>query len=169
MFASAAALGFAGPALAKPGHGFGGNGHGHAYGVNNDGRFGAHGDYADDDDGLEQGGIGRQAFGYGVGGCPPGLAKKSPACIPPGLARQQQQALAQRALGYGVPYGGYTVPYGAYANPYGAYGSPYGAYGMPQAAYGAYEPYGYAAPYGYPYQADPRTVLLQQVIGGLVR
>ena len=27
-----------------------------------------------------------------AGGCPPGLAKKSPACVPPGLAKKQGQA-----------------------------------------------------------------------------
>lgn len=26
-----------------------------------------------------------------AGGCPPGLAKKSPACVPPGLAKKQHQ------------------------------------------------------------------------------
>ena len=162
LFASAAALGFTGPALAKPGHG---NGHAYAYGVGNGHGFG-------DADEVGEDGAGRQAFGYGVGGCPPGLAKKTPACIPPGLARQQQQqqqqqqqVLAQRALGYGVPYGAYANPYGAYGSPYGGYG----AYGVPQIPYGAYAPYGYAAPYGYPYQVDPKTVLLQQVLGGLVR
>lgn len=169
MLTSAAALGFAGPALAKPGHGFGhGDEHGYSYRGDDDGQhFGDRGRDADDvdeDEDLDEG-IRQQAFGYGVGGCPPGLAKKSPACIPPGLARRQQQVLGQSALGYGVPYGA-PVPYGAYGNPYGygAYGNPYGAAPVP---YGAY---GYGAPYsGYPYQVDPRTVLLQQVIGALAR
>jgi len=59
MLAGAAALAFAGPALAKPG-----NGHGnpHAYGFNG-------------------------PVGYGVGGCPPGLAKKHNGCLPPGHAK----------------------------------------------------------------------------------
>ena len=61
--AGAAALAFAGPALAKPGHGNGkGNGNPHAYGVNG-------------------------PIGYGVGGCPPGLAKKHNGCVPPGHAK----------------------------------------------------------------------------------
>ena len=51
MFAGAAALAFAGPAFAKPGHGNGhGQGNPHAYGMNG-------------------------PIGYGAGGCPPGLAK----------------------------------------------------------------------------------------------
>ena len=48
LFAGTAALSLAGPALAKPAHG---NGHGHGHG--------------------------QGAQGYGVGGCPPGLAKKA--------------------------------------------------------------------------------------------
>ncbi|UWQ08254.1 hypothetical protein [Aliiroseovarius crassostreae] len=28
-----------------------------------------------------------KAKGYGAGGCPPGLAKKNPPCVPPGLAK----------------------------------------------------------------------------------
>ncbi|MDA5093260.1 hypothetical protein O2N63_04090 [Aliiroseovarius sp. KMU-50] len=28
-----------------------------------------------------------KAKGYGAGGCPPGLAKKTPSCVPPGLAK----------------------------------------------------------------------------------
>src|SRR6476469_1068990 len=97
MLAGAAALSFAGPAFAKPGQGHGqGNGRGHAYGY-------GYGNEADDDDQDE--GFGGQRFGYGAGGCPPGLAKKTPACIPPGLARQQQQQAiaAQNAYGYRSP------------------------------------------------------------------
>ena len=174
MLAGAAALGFTGPALAKPGHGFGANGHGHAYGADDEERFGARDRDADDldeQDGLDEDGVARQAFGYGVGGCPPGLAKKTPACVPPGLARQlqQQQVLGQRALGYGVPYGGYANPYGAYGYSYGGAPVPYGAY-SPYAAPVPYGGYGYGAPYsGHPYQVDPRTMLLQQVIGALSR
>lgn len=31
-----------------------------------------------------------KANGYGVGGCPPGLAKKNPPCVPPGLAKPKE-------------------------------------------------------------------------------
>ena len=58
LLAGAAALGFAGPALAKPGHGPG-HGHGH-----------------------------QNSYGYGIGGCPPGLAKKHNGCLPPGQAKK---------------------------------------------------------------------------------
>ena len=46
------------------------------------------------------------AQGYGKGGCPPGLAKKSPECIPPGQARKQLKVGQRLPKGYN----GYT-PY----------------------------------------------------------
>ena len=44
------------------------------------------------------------AKGYGQGGCPPGLARKSPACVPPGQAKKQLR------IGERLPkgYAGYT-------------------------------------------------------------
>lgn len=147
MLAGVVALGFAGPALAKPGHGHG-NGHANSYGAEDEGddeRVGQ-GGYGDDEADDQDEGLGQ---GYGVGGCPPGLAKKNPPCIPPGLAR------GQAVVGQGVPYGYSAAPYGYSATPYGPYsGTPY------------------AAPYygnAYPYQMDPRALLVQQVIGALRR
>jgi len=175
ILAGAAALGFAGPALAKPGHG---NGHamGYAYGYAGNGHADEHASrgmrYDDDEaDEIDEGIAGRP-LGYGVGGCPPGLAKKNPPCVPPGLSRQQ--AGPAGALGYARPYGvpvPYT-PYGAYGAPvYGqaapGYAYPYGAAPVPYGAYGG----AYGAPYygyGYP-QADPRSLAIQQLIGALVR
>lgn len=37
-------------------------------------------------------GFGAQDVAAGNNGCPPGLAKKSPACVPPGLAKKQFDA-----------------------------------------------------------------------------
>lgn len=122
LFAGALALGLAGPALAKPG-----NGHGnpHAYGL--------------------QGPV-----GYGVGGCPPGLAKKG--CIPPGQAKKLFNVGQRFRLGYGGlnPYGYNQIPYDL-RRQYGL--SPYGNY-----YYGN----------GYLYRVDPRTMLVQQVISALL-
>lgn len=74
LLAGAAALGFAGPALAKPGNGHGqGHGHYNAYGYGY-GHGHGHGHY--------------NAYGYGIGGCPPGLAKKHNGCLPPGQAKK---------------------------------------------------------------------------------
>jgi len=78
LIAGAAALGFAGPALAKPGNGHG-NGHGHD-----------------------------NAYGYGVGGCPPGLAKKHNGCLPPGQAKKlwaMGQPLPGSVVFYPLPGG----------------------------------------------------------------
>ena len=79
LLIGAAALGFSGPALAKPGGGFGGP---HGMGMG-----GPHGN----PHAMGIGFAGRPSgpVGFGHGGCPPGLAKKAIPCVPPGLARQQ--------------------------------------------------------------------------------
>ncbi|MEA3067606.1 MAG: hypothetical protein QOK41_1013 [Sphingomonadales bacterium] len=86
ILAGAAALAFAGPALAKPGNGHGnGNGHGHGHGYDN-------------------------AYGYGGGGCPHGLAKKHNGCMPPGQARKLARGERYRS-GYGSLYSYGQIPY----------------------------------------------------------
>jgi hypothetical protein len=127
MLAGAAALAFAGPAFAKPGHGHG-NGHGYAYGYEND----------------------REAVGYGVGGCPPGLAKKNNGCLPPGQAKKL----------YGV---GQRVRSGA-LSPYGYNQIPYAL----RQQYGLSPNDNYYYNNGYLYGVDPRTMVVQQVIGALL-
>ena len=122
LIAGAVALGFAAPALGKPG-----NGHGnpHAYGV--------------------QGPV-----GYGVGGCPPGLAKKAVPCVPPGQAKKMYGVGQRLPLGYANPYSFNQIPYDL-RRQYGL--NPYGSY-----YYGD----------GYLYRVDPRTMLVQQVISALL-
>ena len=129
LIAGAAALAFAGPAFAKPGHG---NGHGHGY---------ANG-FEDEHEGI----------GYGVGGCPPGLAKKHNGCLPPGQAKKLFNVGQRFSLGYGglSPYGYNQIPYDL-RQQYGL--NPYGNY-----YYGN----------GYLYRVDPRTMLVQQVISALL-
>ena len=87
LVAGIASLMFAGPALSKPGNGHGqglsyGYVHGHVYGhLKHRHAYGRLG-----------------PVGYGVGGCPPGLAKKENGCMPPGQAK--------KLLRYGyVPHG----------------------------------------------------------------
>ena len=82
LLAGAAALGFAGPALAKPGHGQG-HGNQHAYGQ--------HG-----------------PVGYGAGGCPPGLKNKG--CMPPGQAKKLLRGQRWQN-GYGDRYAFGQIPY----------------------------------------------------------
>jgi len=104
FIAGAAALAFAGPAFAKPGHG---NGHGHGY---------ANG-FDDEHEGI----------GYGAGGCPPGLAKKHNGCLPPGQAKKLFNVGQRFRPGYGglSPYGYNQIPYDLRQqyglNPYGDY------------------------------------------------
>jgi len=126
MLVSAATLAFAAPALAKPGHG---NGHGqgtpHAYGYNG-------------------------PVGYGIGGCPPGLAKKNNGCMPPGLAKKLYNVGQRFPRSYGDRWSYNQIPYDL-RQQYGL--NPYGNY-----YYGD----------GYLYRVDPKTQLIQQVISALL-
>jgi hypothetical protein len=92
LFAGAAALGFAGPTLAKPGNGHG-HGHYNAYGY---GHGHGHRHY--------------NAYGYGIGGCPPGLAKKHNGCLPPGQAKKLARGQRWQS-GYGTRYTYREIPY----------------------------------------------------------
>ncbi len=133
ILVGAAALAFAGPAIAGPGNGHGngqGNGHGngHAY------------DYGD-----------RGAVGYGVGGCPPGLAKKHNGCMPPGQAKKPYRVGQRYNLGYGTRYGYGQIPYSL------------------RTRYDLDSRDRYYYDNGYLYRVDPRTLLVQQVISALLR
>jgi hypothetical protein len=86
MLAGAAALAFAGPALAKPG-----KGHGHSHGYDDHGK----GKY----------------YGYGRGGCPPGLAKKHNGCMPPGQVKKLYRVGQRFPLSYGNRWTYNQVPY----------------------------------------------------------
>jgi len=126
MLASAATLAFAAPALANPGHGNGhGQGNPHAYGYNG-------------------------PVGYGIGGCPPGLAKKNNGCMPPGLAKKLYNVGQRFPRSYGDRWSYNQIPYDL-RQQYGL--NPYGNY-----YYGD----------GYLYRVDPKTQLIQQVISALL-
>ena len=124
--AGAAALAFAGPALAKPGHGNGkGNGNPHAYGVNG-------------------------PIGYGVGGCPPGLAKKHNGCMPPGQAKKLYRIGQRFPLSYGNRWSYNQIPYDL----------------RRQYGFNPNDRYYYGD--GYVYRVNPRTMLIQQVVSALL-
>ena len=124
--AGAAALAFAGPALAKPGHGNGkGNGNPHAYGVNG-------------------------PVGYGVGGCPPGLAKKHNGCMPPGQAKKLYRIGQRFPLSYGDRWSYNQIPYDL----------------RRQYGFNPNDRYYYGD--GYVYRVNPRTMLIQQVVSALL-
>jgi hypothetical protein len=117
LLAGAAALGIAGPAVAKPGHG-------HAHG--------------------------KHANRYSLAGCPPGLAKKNPRCIPPGQAKKLARGQRwQNAYGDRYVFG--QIPYDLRQR--------YDLDPRDRYYYGN----------GYLYQVDPRTLLVQQVISALLR
>jgi len=131
LIAGAAALGFAAPSLAHPGNGNGfgpGHGHGnpHAYGYD-------------------------RAAGYGVGGCPPGLAKKHNGCMPPGQAKKLFRTGQRYNTAYGSRYAYGQIPYDL------------------RRQYDLNNRYRYYYDNGYLYQVDPRTMLVQQVISALLR
>jgi len=128
--AGAAALALAGPAIAKPGNGHGngnGNGHGnpHAYGVNG-------------------------PIGYGVGGCPPGLAKKHNGCMPPGQAKKLYRIGQRFPLSYGDRWSYNQIPYDL----------------RRQYGFNPNDRYYYGD--GYVYRVNPRTMLIQQVVSALL-
>jgi hypothetical protein len=128
ILASAAAFAFAAPAVAKPGGGHG-NGHGHGYGYDN---------------GYDN------PVGYGVGGCPPGLAKKHNGCMPPGQARKLARGERWQS-GYGSLYSYNRIPYDV------------------RRQYDLNSRYHYYYDNGNLYAVDPRTMLVQQVISSLLR
>ena len=125
LVAGVAALAFAGSAVAKPGNGHG-NGHGNAYGYEDHG-----------------------PVGYGVGGCPPGLAKKQNGCLPPGQAKKLLRG-QHFPSGYGTRYGYHQIPYDL------------------RTRYELNPNDRYYYNDGYIYRVDPRTMVVEQVIAELL-
>jgi len=126
LLAGAAALASAAPGLAQ-GHGNGqGKAKPHGYGVNG-------------------------PIGYGVGGCPPGLAKKGNGCLPPGQAKKLYNVGQRFPIGYGNAWTYNQIPYDV-RNRYNL--DPYGRY-----YYGD----------GYLYRVNPATMLIQQVVSAIIR
>lgn len=92
----------------------------------------------------------RVPVGYGGGGCPPGLARKNPPCVPPGQAKKL--APGQRfSSAYGAPYSYNQIPQDL----------------RRQHGFDPRDRYYYGN--GNLYQVDPKTMIVQQVIGALLR
>ena len=123
FLASAAALTAAAPAHSKPDHAKGGP---HAHHVNG-------------------------PVGYGAGGCPPGLAKKSNGCLPPGQSKKLYNVGQRLPTGYGYPWQYNQIPYDL-RNHYGF--DPRSNY-----YYGD----------GYLYRVDPRTMVISQIVSAILR
>ena len=130
LIAGAIALGFAGPALAKPGQGKG------------QGKFKADKVKVVDHSGH---------VGYGVGGCPPGLAKKGNGCLPPGQAKKLYGVGQRFPSGYGNLWSYNQIPYDL------------------RSRYGFDPDHRYYYGDGYLYRVDPRTMLISQVVSALLR
>ena len=89
--------------------------------------------------------------GYGVGGCPPGLAKKNNGCLPPGQAKKLYN-IGQRWPGnYGHAWNYNQIPYDL------------------RSRYGFDDDYRYYYGDGYLYQVDPATMLISQVVSAILR
>ncbi|WP_341633110.1 hypothetical protein [Sphingomonas agri] len=84
------------------------------------------------------------------GGCPPGLAKKNNGCMPPGQARKLARGERWQS-GYGTLYSYGRIPYDV------------------RRRYDLSTRYRYYYNDGYLYAVDPRTMLIQQVVGALLR
>ena len=129
LIAGAAALASTAPAFAKPGKGQGAGHHGHKPAV------------------AAPGG----PVGYGVAGCPPGLAKKG--CIPPGQAKAKWNVGQRLPIGYNGLLGYNALPYDLRSH--------YGAQLDPRSRY-IYDN-------SYLYRVDPATMVVQQILAGLLR
>jgi hypothetical protein len=125
LLAGVVALASTAPAYAKPDHAKGqGNPHAH----------GTHG-----------------PVGYGVGGCPPGLAKKNNGCMPPGQAKKLYN-IGQRWPGsYGYRWNYDQIPYDL------------------RTRYGFDPRYNYYYGDGYVYRVDPATMMISQVVSAILR
>lgn len=119
LFAGAAAIAFSGPAFAKHGNGHG-RGHDYSFG-----------------------------YSYGSRGCPPGLAKKSNGCLPPGQAKKLYRG-AHFPSGFGTRYSYRQIPYDV----------------RHRYSLDPYDRYYYSN--GYLYRVDPRTMLVEQIVSALL-
>lgn len=119
----AAALATTAPALAKPDHAQGNKGHGHGV---------------------------AGPVGYGVGGCPPGLAKKHNGCMPPGQAKKLYHVGQRFPVGYGHVWNYNQIPYDL------------------RTQYGFQPGYNYYYGDGYLYRVDPATMLISQVVSAII-
>jgi hypothetical protein len=131
LIAGAAALAIAAPAFAKPGHG---HGQGHGKIKHDKVKVVGHGG----------------PLGYGIGGCPPGLAKKG--CIPPGQAKKLFNVGQRFPRARGTLWGFNQMPLDLRRH------------------YGFDDDDRYYYNNGYIYRVDPRTMLIEQaVIAALLR
>ena len=138
LLAGIATFALANPVFAKPGHG---NPHGDSHGSpHGDGDGNSHHDGAGDEGPV----------GYGVGGCPPGLAKKNNGCMPPGQAKKLYNVGQRFPQSYGTPWTFNQIPENLRSQ-----------HRLPRSG-------NYYYGDGYLYRVDPRTMLIQQAVSALL-
>lgn len=142
LLAGAVALAFAGATSAKPPHAGQGKGRGAA--MSQQGRD------------IAAGRIGQHAYGdqYGVGrgGCPPGHSKHPGVCMPHGQWKKQFEVGQRLPLGYKGLLGRDALPYDL-RNQYGSRLDPYSRYMYDNQ---------------YLYRVDPKTMIVSEVLRGLL-
>ena len=89
--------------------------------------------------------------GYGVGGCPPGLAKKNNGCLPPGQAKKLYNVGQRWPGSYGYRWNYDQIPYDL------------------RTQYGFDPRYNYYYGDGYVYRVDPATMMISQVVSAILR
>ena len=107
--------------------------------------------YAKPDQSKHKGHSGHDAVGYGVGGCPPGLAKKNNGCLPPGQAKKLYHVGQRFPTSYGYAWNYNQIPYDL------------------RTQYGFDPNYRYYYGDGYLYRVDPATMLISQVVSAILR
>jgi hypothetical protein len=92
-----------------------------------------------------------QMYGYGAGGCPPGLAKKNAMCMPPGQMKKLYASGQRFPAQYGNLWSYNQIPQDL------------------RSRYGFGQDHRYYYGDGYLYQVDPRTMLIQRVVNAIMR
>lgn len=139
LIAGAAALGIAGQAAAKPGHG-GGHGRDHGMKASKASRGVVMSDQ-----------YGRLYALNSRGTCPPGLDKRGNGCMPPGQAKRSYRVGQRYNRNFGTAWTYNQIP------------------DYLRSQYTINPNYNYYYNNGYLYQVNPRTMVIDQVISALLR
>lgn len=94
----------------------------------------------------------QERVGYGVGGCPPGLKRKNPECMPPGQHKKLFEVGQRVPSGYKGLMGYNALPHELRMQ-YGGTLDPRGRYIYDQE---------------YLYRVDPATMIVRQVLRGVI-
>ena len=147
LAAGVALLAFSTPSLAKSEKGHGNDKH-NSSATKHDG----HGKYKTKGHAYKaKGGSKVSYYGYGRGGCPPGLAKKNDGCMPRGQFRKRYSQGQRYPGSYGSLWSYNQIPYDL------------------RTRYDFDRSNRYYYSDGYLYQVDPRSRMIEQVVNAIVR